>query len=268
MAKRILIGAISLAVTGMLTNVARAGDGRVHSQRDSTRSLTTQHGDQGAACPHEVGIISMAAIEQWEQTGEKLFDMADINNDGELTRREAVGATNFLIGGFFARADENGNGVVTPDEARDMRTAILNQRPMLRTAVEALKQGTGDSPFKAIAQILDIDYGQPVTAEEARRAAREAVNVAFAGLDVNRDDRLTSTELKVGVSTLTAAATDAAFKSADKDTTGDISLNEFEAALLIPARTVFAMADKNDDRKLSPEEARQATLLILHQLTN
>ncbi len=58
-----------------------------------------------------------------------------INNDGEVSRREAGVATNFLIGGIFARADENGNGVVTPDEAREMRTEILNKKPMLRAAV-------------------------------------------------------------------------------------------------------------------------------------
>jgi Ca2+-binding EF-hand superfamily protein len=218
------------------------------------------------ACPDQAGIISMAAIERWEQTGERLFDRADINNAGEVTRREAVGTTNFLIGGLFARADEDGNGVVTPREAWEMRTEMLNQRPILRAAVEAFKQGTGDSPFRTIAQIVDVEYGQPVTREEARRAARESVNVAFNTLDVNHDDRLDSAELKVGVSTLTASATEAAFGSADADKTGDISLGEFEAALLIPARTVFAMADKNDDRKLSPEEARQATLLILHQI--
>ena len=42
-----------------------------------------------------------------------LFKLADTNNDNRISQKEAVDAGNLLAGGFFFRADANGDGTVT-----------------------------------------------------------------------------------------------------------------------------------------------------------
>ena len=42
-----------------------------------------------------------------------LFKLADTNNDNLISQKEAVDAGNLLAGGFFFRADANGDGTVT-----------------------------------------------------------------------------------------------------------------------------------------------------------
>ena len=43
-----------------------------------------------------------------------LFKLADTNNDGQISQKEATDAGNLLVGGFFFRADANGDGTLTP----------------------------------------------------------------------------------------------------------------------------------------------------------
>ena len=68
-----------------------------------------------------------------------LFKLADENNDGQISQKEAVDAGNLLVGGFFFRADKNGDGVLSPDEAKQAREAFLSTKPWVRYAVGTAK---------------------------------------------------------------------------------------------------------------------------------
>ena len=70
------------------------------------------------------------SIEDLQDAGKLLFKLADTNNDNLISQKEAIDAGNLIAGGFFFRADANGDGVVTPDEARAAREALFNQRPV------------------------------------------------------------------------------------------------------------------------------------------
>ena len=61
------------------------------------------------------------SLEDLESTGRLLFKLADTNNDNLISQKEAVDAGNLLVGGYFFRADANGDGKVTSEEARSAR---------------------------------------------------------------------------------------------------------------------------------------------------
>ena len=61
-----------------------------------------------------------------------MFKLADTNNDGQISQKEATDVGNLLVGGFFFRADANGDGVLTPDEAQQARESLFAQQPLLR----------------------------------------------------------------------------------------------------------------------------------------
>src|SRR4051812_37613274 len=61
------------------------------------------------------------SIQDLQQTAKMLFKMADTNNDGQISQKEAIDVGNLLVGGFFFRADANGDGILTPEEARQAR---------------------------------------------------------------------------------------------------------------------------------------------------
>ncbi len=56
------------------------------------------------------------SISDVQDTAKLLFKLADTNNDGQISQQEAVDAGNLLVGGFFFRADTNGDGVLSADE--------------------------------------------------------------------------------------------------------------------------------------------------------
>jgi len=58
------------------------------------------------------------SLSDLQDTGRMLFKLADENNDGQISQKEAVSAGNLLVGGFFFRADQNGDGVLSQDEAK------------------------------------------------------------------------------------------------------------------------------------------------------
>jgi len=45
------------------------------------------------------------SVEDLQDTGKMVFKMADVNNDGQISQKEATDAGNLLVGGFFFRAD-------------------------------------------------------------------------------------------------------------------------------------------------------------------
>src|SRR5262245_18355846 len=82
------------------------------------------------------------SLSDLQDLGKMLFKMADTNNDSRISQKEAVDAGNLLAGGFFFRADANGDGTVTAAEAAAAREALYNQRPLLRFVVQRAQQQT------------------------------------------------------------------------------------------------------------------------------
>ena len=62
----------------------------------------------------KAGIGPIQSIQDVQDTAKMLFKLADTNNDGQISQKEATDAGNLLVGGFFFRADANGDGVLTP----------------------------------------------------------------------------------------------------------------------------------------------------------
>ena len=58
------------------------------------------------------------SLQDLQDTGRMIFKLVDENNDGQISQKEAVDAGNLAVGGLFFRADANGDGVVTQDEAK------------------------------------------------------------------------------------------------------------------------------------------------------
>ena len=54
------------------------------------------------------------SIEDLQDVGKFLFKLADTNNDNRISQKEAIDAGNLLAGGFFFRADTNGDGIGDP----------------------------------------------------------------------------------------------------------------------------------------------------------
>src|SRR4051812_42766379 len=83
---------------------------------------------------HKAGDVPgpIDSLSDLQDTGRMLFKLADENNDGQISQKEATDAGNLLVGGFFFRADQNGDGVLSQDEAKQAREAFMSSKPWLR----------------------------------------------------------------------------------------------------------------------------------------
>src|SRR5439155_15599767 len=113
----VMSGMFALAVAGLLPSVGLAQD-------------------RGRAGDLPGPIDS---IQDLQDTARMLFKMADTNNDGQISQKEAVDVGNLLVGGFFFRADANGDGTLTPEEARAARESLFQQQPLLRYVLQKAK---------------------------------------------------------------------------------------------------------------------------------
>jgi len=198
-----------------------------------------------------------------QDTARMAFMLADSNHDGEISKREAVNAGNRLIGGIFFQADANGDGTLTPEEAREARQQVMNRQPVLRLLVEeARRQRAGSdsqpNPFQGLASLVDTNNDQKIQASEVRQAVQSGVDGLYAQADTNRDGQISAPELNAAALGMVRAAGVAAFRNADKDNNGSVSREEFEQALVEPARVFFGAVDTNNDNQISEDEARQA----------
>jgi Ca2+-binding EF-hand superfamily protein len=224
------------------------------------------------------------SIQDLQDTAKMLFKMADTNNDGLISQKEALDVGNLLVGGFFFRADVNGDGVLTPEEARQAREALFNQQPLLRFVVQRVKatnppQGTttinpsGDTarslaanPARTIGTLLDTNHDQKIEASELRQAVQTGVQTLFAMADTNQDGQLSPAELNRVVGEAARTAVQAAFQTADTDRNGALSVAEFDKALTEPAHAVFRVLDANGDNQLSIDELQRAQQIIADQI--
>jgi Ca2+-binding EF-hand superfamily protein len=218
------------------------------------------------------------SLQDLQDTGKMLFKLADDNNDGQISQAEAIDAGNLLVGGFFFRADTNGDGTVSADEARAARDAILKDKPWLRYAVETVratkaKDGQShannqQSPLRALVIAFDTNNDKQLQATELRQAVQTSVQGLFATADTNRDGQLSPSEVNAAMAGAARAVAQAAFQQADKDNNGSLSEAEFTQAITKPAHVMFAVADLNHDGQLSPEEVQTARKAMMAQLRN
>jgi len=218
-----------------------------------------------------------------QQTGRMIFKLADENNDGQISQKEAVDAGNLVVGGFFFRADTNGDGVVSKEEARLAREDFLAQRPLARIAFERNQAAlgapggagaapAGGSPLGNAQQmfeaILDSNHDGNLQASEVRQIIQTTVTASFAQADTNRDGQLSPTEVNAAIIGMANAAAQAAFAAADTDRNGQISQQEFNQAIIQPASAVFRTLDGNKDGQISPQEAQTARQAVMQQMRN
>jgi Ca2+-binding EF-hand superfamily protein len=214
-----------------------------------------------------------------QDTGRMLFKMADENNDGQISQKEAVDAGNLLVGGFFFRADQNGDGTLSPDEARQAREAFLATKPWVRYAIQTaqvqLKKDNvttnhngnkNQNLLAGLAGTFDTNNDKNLQASELRQAVQSAVQTGFAAADTNRDGQLSNSEVNAAMSGIARQVAQASFQQADTDNDGQISQAEFEKAMAEPVRVAFAVMDLNHDGKLSPQEAQTARQVVMSKL--
>ena len=85
------------------------------------------------------GIGPIDSIADLQDTAKMLFKLADTNNNGQISQKEATDVGNLLVGGFFFRADANGDGVLTPQEATQARETLFAQQPLLKFVLQRAK---------------------------------------------------------------------------------------------------------------------------------
>jgi len=215
------------------------------------------------------------SLEDLQDTGRMLFKLADENNDGQISQKEAIDAGNLLVGGFFFRADKNGDGVLAAEEAKEAREAFLNTKPWIRYAVGTAKtqlqkdgatKNQNQNMLANLAATFDTNNDKQLQASELRQAVQTAVQGGFAAADTNRDGQLATSEVNAAIGGVRRQIAQAAFQQADTDNDGQISQAEFVKAIEEPARVAFAVMDLNHDGKISQQEAQTARQLVVSKL--
>ena len=164
-----------------------------------------------------VGIGPVQSIQDLQDSAKMLFKLADTNNDGQISQKEATDAGNLLVGGFFFRADANGDGTLTPEEAKQARDTLFAQQPLLklvlrkgqanrhrsRTTRRRRGQPSNDpattakqlaaNPEQTIGNLLDTNHDQKIQATEVRQAVQSGVQALFSIADTNQDGQLSPT---------------------------------------------------------------------------
>jgi len=226
-------------------------------------------------------------IRDVQDTAKMLFKMADTNNDGQISQKEAVDAGNLLVGGFFFRADQNGDGVLEPQEAQAAREQLFRQQPLLRYVLQKAKpqnaggvapgdvrsqppgqaaQAIAANPVQAIGNLLDTNQDRKIEASELRQAVQQSVQTLFQVADANQDGLLSPAELNRAAGEAARTATQVAFQTADTDRNGALSMEEFDKALTGPAHAAFRVLDANNDNQLSLDELQRAQQVIADQI--
>jgi Ca2+-binding EF-hand superfamily protein len=237
-----------------------------------------------------VGIGPIQSIQDLQDTGKLLFKLADTNNDGQISQKEATDAGNLLVGGFFFRADANGDGVLSQDEAKQARENLFAQQPLLRLIVQKAKptdvqpanqppvasgnnvpparvaQQLAVDPARTIGNLLDTNHNQKLEASELRQAVQTGVQTLFSIADTNQDAQLSPYELNAAVGEMAKSAVQTVFQAADTDQNGQLSMAEYDKALAQPAHAVFRIIDANGDNMLSLAELQRAEQILQDQI--
>jgi len=209
-----------------------------------------------------------------QDTAKMAFKLADSNNDGQISQKEAVDAGNLIVGGFFFRADANGDGKVTKEEGDQARENLLNQRPLLRFIFQRAEQETATQGQQAnvnqakqnVMNTLDANRDGSLDATELRQAVQTGVQSLFLTADRNGDGQLNPAELNGATVEVGRAGLQAAFQTADADKNGAVSREEFDKAIVAPANVVFRVIDANNDGQITDEELRSGVQILAREL--
>ena len=230
------------------------------------------------------------SISDLQDTAKFVFKLADTNNDGQISQKEAVDAGNLLVGGFFFRADTNGDGVLTEQEAQQARESLFAQQPLLKFVLDRAKpqanqaqngqpvaaqatnapariaQNLAADPMRTIENLLDTNRDQKIEATELRQAVQTGVSTLYLMADTNQDGQLSPYELNAAVGEVAKSAVQSVFQAADGDRNNMLSMDEYDKALAEPAHAVFRVLDANADQQLSLEELQRAEQIIADQI--
>jgi len=254
---------------------------------DSGRNAMSMHQWMRSLKAVGLGLITMAAtataqtkdlpgpidsLKDLQDTGRMIFKIVDENNDGQISQKEAVDAGNLAVGGFFFRADANGDGVVTQDEAKQARDTFLAQKPMVRFLIQRAKtakpqanSGT-PNPGDIFMGLVDANNDRQLQATEVRQAVQSTVQNLFASADTNRDGFMSPVEVNAAIAGAVKAVQQATFQAADLDNNSQLSKEEFNKALADPANAAFQILDANNDGQLSQQELQSAGRIIENQI--
>jgi len=210
-----------------------------------------------------------------QDTAKMVFKLADTNNDGLISQKEAVDVGNLMVGGFFFRADADGDGKVTKAEGDQARENLLNQRPLLRFVFERTQQEATqgdkqqvDQARQNIMNTVDANHDGALDASELRQAVQTSVQSLFLTADRNGDGQLDPAELNGAVVEVGRAGLQTAFQAADADNNGAVSRDEFDKAIVKPANVVFRVIDANNDGQISKEELQSGSQVLIRELRN
>ena len=212
------------------------------------------------------------SLQDLQDSGKILFKLADTNNDNQISQKEAIDAGNLLVGGFFFRADTNGDGAISPEEGKAARDSLLQQKPLLRFVLERAKAANpaeaqqGATAAKGLANLLDTNNDKKIEASELRQAVQTGVQGLYASADTNRDGQMSPAEVNAAIIGAANAAAQAAFQAADTDKDGGLSKEEFTKGAQAPVNAIFAVFDADGDGKITPQEAERARQIITSQL--
>ena len=233
--------------------------------------------------------LPIHSVRDLENTAKMLFKVADTNNDGQISQKEATDLGNLLVGGFFFRADANGDGVLSADEAKQAREALFTQQPLLRFVLErgkptnappvsqpALGETPTDAarvaknlaadPAKTIGNLLDTNHDQKLEASELRQAVQTGMQGLFLLADADQNGQLTPYELNAVVGEVAKTAVQSVFQAAIWIGTAALSQTEYDKAVAEPAHAVFRVLDANGDNQLTFEEIQRAEKILADQL--
>ncbi len=236
------------------------------------------------------GIHPLQSIHDLENSAKLLFKLADTNNDGQLSQKEVGDAGLLLVGGFFFRADTNGDGVLTPEGAEHARDTLFAQQPLLKLILEKAKPtdtlqadqihtaaATSDpativkhllaNPERMIGNLLDSNHDHKIEATELRQAVKSGVQILFSLADTNQDGQLTPYELTAVVGEVAKSTVQTAFLAADTDHNRELSLAEYDKALAEPAHSLFRVIDADNNNQISLAELERAERILADQIS-
>ncbi len=212
------------------------------------------------------------AVRDVQNAGRTVFMIVDTNHDGLISQEEAIDANNLLVGGFFFRADADGNGVVTEAEAKAAVDKYLDQNSWMKYVVQSIQtqaqstQGSQPSLFQSFMSLADTNNDKQLQATELRQLVQSLTQSYFAAADTNRDGQISPSEVNAAVAGIAKAVAQQTFQQADTDHNGQLSRAEYDKAIVEPANIFFQIVDLNHDGQLSQQEADQIGRVLVQEI--
>jgi len=211
----------------------------------------------------------LEALPDLLSSGRTVMRMIDANRDGQISEKEAIDATNRLVGSIFFQADADGNGAVSQEEIQAVRKSFTDQYPWLRTVMESVEgqQSSGQSDLlQGITTLLDTNGDRQIQAQEVRQAVQTFAQTYFASADTNQDGQMSPSEVNDVLTGGLKMVAQLAFQQADSDNNGQLSRAEYDKAIVEPANIAFQILDRNHDGQISQQEAEQTESTILDRV--